>query len=97
MSSNAAPYQPPPAAMSWPGICQHLEITGHPRAGEVTLSNGTPVAPLSLGKDLAGHDVTLEIASLTELDDLESAIQVERAQLVLWHQDHDLHPFGDAA
>jgi hypothetical protein len=90
------PYQPPAAAMSWPGICQHLEITGHPRAGEVTLDNGTPVARLSLGRDLAGHDVTLEITSLAGLGELSREIQLEQARLAMWYP-REAHPFDGAA
>lgn len=86
-------YVPPDVALTAPGICHNLPITGAPLAGDVT-PDGT--GHLEIGR-ICGQAVVIASPSVAFLDGLESAIQVERARLALWHQDHDMHPFDGAA
>ena len=71
-----------------PGYFHLLPVVGNPVSGNVAEFNGIPVGKLILGRLNTGQTAVLSTSSLAELDRLESAIQVLRTQLSMWHADH---------
>lgn len=65
-----------------PGM-YHGPIEGSPQAGDAILDNCVPVVRVSLGT-IAGRDVTLTVADMGWLDDLEVAAQDARARLAMF-------------
>ena len=69
-------------------------MTGKPQVPEtsVTVPGYFHLLPvvgkLILGRLNTGQTAVLSTSSLAELDRLESAIQVLRTQLSMWHADH---------
>lgn len=94
---TSASVNPPGAEMTAPGLCHNISVGGHPAALEVTLESGVPVSHLILGYLLTGQPVAINSPSMAFLDELEAAIQWERAKYAMWVQDHQIHPFGDEA
>jgi hypothetical protein len=83
----------PPVELTANGVTHHLPISPAPSAGEVfTGPDGSPVAPLVLGHLLTGEPVVISATSVEYLDDLDAALRVLRARLVVQLQDD---PSGD--
>ena len=85
MSSQA---QVPETSVTMPGFFHLLAVLGEPKSGNVAEFNGIPVGKLILGRLETGQTAVLSTTSVAELDRLESAIQVLRSQLSMWHADH---------
>ena len=83
----------PQAALSAPGLCHHLDVTGDPHAGPVTYrADGHSQVPLDLGVML-GRDVVLEITSEDYLIYLVDAALDAFSRL---HIEHEDRPAGAA-
>lgn len=92
------PVNPAPVTLTIPGLCRWLPVSPSPLAMEVTELDGVPVVPVALGLRLTtGQPVVLTASSLDYLDALEYHVQVARARLAMWTQDHGLHPLEDVA
>jgi hypothetical protein len=85
----------PQATLTASGFCHNLPLEGHSRAGAVVLRLGIPAVPVFLGT-IAGRDVTLDVMSLAELDELEATLLRARVVLMMWQQDHAAPAAADA-
>lgn len=79
--------RPPRLRLSMPGIGGGPADDFPPQAGDVELSNGSPVARLTIGK-VAGYAVIAETTDLAWLQELIDAATLEQSRLAAWYQGH---------
>jgi hypothetical protein len=89
------PVNPVPVTLTIPGLCRWLPVSPSPLAMEPGMENGVPVIEVTLGLTAGGKPVTVRVTSLDYLDALEYHVRAARTRLVMFNQDHSIHPFGD--
>lgn len=87
----------PSASLTMNGICQNLDVGGHPSALEPSVDTGIPTGRVILGYLETGQPVTLAFRSLQQLGETAAAMTAEQGKLAMHLPRHEVDPFGDAA
>ena len=84
----------PSASLTMNGICQNLDVGGHPSAGEPTVDTGVPSERVTLGYLPNGQAVSLVFRSLEQMGEAAAALTAGQGKLAMFLP-RDVHPFGD--
>ena len=76
------------------GICQNLDVGGHPSAGEPTVDTGVPCERVTLGYLPNGQAVSLVFRSLEQMGEAAAALTAGQGKLAMFLP-RGVHPFDD--